>query len=92
MPTIKELYDAELKVANLIPKDYNPTKITSTGDKTPYYSEGVDAKTANLVDEKAISGLETKLSTKRYGPGMGEWGAVYSDATGKNYSKVVKKD
>ncbi len=61
MPTIKELYDAELKAAN-------------------------------LVDEKAISGLETKLSTKRYGPGMGEWGAVYSEATGKNYSKVVKKD
>jgi hypothetical protein len=81
MPSIIDLYNGDKKL-----------QVVTTGDKTPYYSEGTDSKTANLVDEKAISALETKLSTKRYGSGMGEWGAVYSDATGKNYSKVVKKD
>ena len=81
MASIIEMYNADKKL-----------QVAATGDKTPYYSEGVDAKTANLVDEKSISELEKKLSTKRYGVGVGDWGAVYSDATGKNYSKVVKKD
>jgi len=79
MATILDLYNADKKL-----------QVSTTGDKTPYYSEGVDGKTANLVDEKAISELETKLSTKRYGPGVGDWGAVYTDS--KPYSKSVKKD
>ena len=81
MASIIEMYNADKKL-----------QVTATGDKTPYYSQGVDSKTANLVDEKSISDLETKLSTKRYGAGVGDWGAVYSDATGKKYSALVKKD
>jgi hypothetical protein len=81
MASIIEMYNADKKL-----------QVATTGDKTPYYSEGNDSKTANLVDEKSISELEKKLSTKRYGLGVGDWGAVYSDAAGKNYSKLVKKD
>lgn len=90
MPTIKELYDGELKAANLIPKQFNPSQITTDPDKTPYYSEGKSGKDANLVDEKSISALETKLSTKRYGAGTSEWGPVYNDS--KMYSKITKRD
>jgi hypothetical protein len=81
MASIIEMYNADKKL-----------EVATTSDKTPYYSEGTDGKTANLVDEKSISELEKKLSTARYGQGVGNWGAVYSDASGKNYSKLVKKD
>ena len=92
MATIKDLYDAELKTPNLIPKDFAPSKITTDNDLTPYYSEGKNGKDAKAIDEKTISSLETKLSTKRYGPGMGDWGATYNEQKGKTYSEQVKKD
>jgi hypothetical protein len=79
MPTIKELYDADKSL-----------QIKTGGDLTPYYSEGNSGKDANLVDEKSISALEKKLSTKRYGAGTGEWGPVYNDS--KLYSKITKRD
>ena len=61
-------------------------------DKTPYYSEGFGSADAKLYDEKAIAGLESKLSTQRYGKGMGNWGATYNDQKGNSYSAQVKKD
>lgn len=57
-------------------------------DKT-YYTNDADNKS---LDEAGIKSLETKLSTKRYGAGIGEWGSLYNDAAGKNYSALVKKD
>ena len=79
MATILDLYNASKDLA-----------VKTDNDKTPYYSEGSNGKDANLVDEKSISELESKLSTKRYGPGVGNWGAVYSDSN--PYSKSAKKD
>ena len=80
MPTILDLYNADKNLQN----------ISTDTDKTPYYSEGKSDKDASLVDEKSISALEAKLSTKRYGPGVGEWGPTYNDS--KLYSKITKKD
>jgi hypothetical protein len=85
MPSIIELYNSDFqKVKSTVDAKAAP------GDLTPYYSEGKNGKEANLVDEKSISELEKKLSTKRYGPGVGEWGPTYNDS--KLYSKVTKKD
>ena len=87
MPSIIELYNTDFqKVKSTV------DKVVAPGDLTPYYSEGKNAKEANLVDEKSISALEAKLSTKRYGPGIGEWGPTYNDATGKKYSEQTKRD
>lgn len=81
MPNIIDLYIADKTL-----------QVPATSDLTPYYSEGKNGKEANLVDEKSISELEKKLSTKRYGAGVGEWGATYNDQKGKKYSEVTKKD
>ena len=60
MPSIIELYNNDIeKVKSTV------DKVAAPGDLTPYYSEGKNGKDANLVDEKSISALEAKLSTKR---------------------------
>lgn len=87
MPSIIELYNSDFqKVKSTVDAKAAP------GDLTPYYSEGKNGKEANLVDEKSISELEKKLSTKRYGAGVGEWGPTYNDAKGKRYSEQTKRD
>ncbi len=87
MPSIIELYNNDFqKVKSTV------DKVAAPGDLTPYYSEGKNGKEANLVDELSIFALETKLATKRYGPGLGEWGPTYNDAKGKRYSEQIKKD
>jgi hypothetical protein len=74
MPSIIDLYNADKKL-----------QVSTTGDKTPYYSD--EAK--GTLDDKAVSSLESSIGN-RYGKGVGEWGAVYSDS--KPYTKSVKKD
>jgi len=66
--SIIDLYNKSLKEVGF------KGAVVHTRDLTPYYSEGNSGKDAKLVDEKAISALEEKLSTKRYGQGMGVWG------------------
>ena len=88
MPSIIDLFDAESKAANLIPKDFSLDKISRTGgDKTPYYSD--EAK--GTLDDKAVDKLESSIGS-RYGKGVGNWGAVYNDQKGKKYSEQAKKD
>ena len=87
MASIIELYDSDFKQVKS-----TVDKVAAPGDLTPYYSEGKNGKEANLVDEKSSSALETKLATKRYGPGLGEWGSTYNDAKGKRYSDQTKRD
>ena len=59
-------------------------------DETPY-SIGTDKTGTKEIDDKAISELENTLGS-RYGKGMGNWGATYSDTTGNKYSEKVVKD
>ena len=80
MASIIDLYNADKTL-----------QVKTGGDLTPYYSEGNNGSDANLVDEKSISTLESKIGS-RYGKGMGPWGATYNDQKGKKYSEQAKKD
>jgi hypothetical protein len=70
MPSILDSYNKDKKL-----------QVITGGDKTPYYSEGKSGTDSNLYDEKSVSALEKKLSTQRYGKGMGPLANGNNDKT-----------